>query len=151
MMVSRQETQRHLLTPGEVMQLPPDKEVVMVSGTPPVLAKKLRYFEDGNFKGRVLPPSNGAIYQPTTRSDWSGHLVDAEPSADDTRAMALDKNDRELKQEVQREHCAEPAIEKPEGPEPDQDAIDPADSLHLDAVRRIMGLGEVDEDFSQER
>ena len=34
-MVSRQETARQLLTPGEVMQLPPDDEVVMVSGHPP--------------------------------------------------------------------------------------------------------------------
>ena len=31
-MVSRQETARPLLTPGEVMQLPPDDELVLVSG-----------------------------------------------------------------------------------------------------------------------
>ena len=31
LMVSRQETARPLLTPGEVMQLPPDDEVVMLS------------------------------------------------------------------------------------------------------------------------
>src|SRR3546814_3938897 len=30
LMVSRQETARQLLTPGEVMQLPPDDEIVMV-------------------------------------------------------------------------------------------------------------------------
>ena len=45
-MVSRQETARQLLTPGEVMQLPPDDEVVMVSGHPPVRAKKLRFYSD---------------------------------------------------------------------------------------------------------
>jgi len=33
-MVSRQETARPLLTPGEVMQLPPDEAVVMVGGSP---------------------------------------------------------------------------------------------------------------------
>jgi hypothetical protein len=42
-MVSRQETARPLLTPGEVMQLPPDDELVLVSGVPPIRAKKARY------------------------------------------------------------------------------------------------------------
>ena len=46
LMVSRQETARPLLTPGEVMQLPPTDEIVMVAGTPPIRAKKARYFED---------------------------------------------------------------------------------------------------------
>ena len=40
LMVSRQETARPLLTPGEVMQLPPEDELVMVSGCPPIQAKK---------------------------------------------------------------------------------------------------------------
>ncbi len=55
-MVSRQETARALLTPGEVMQLPATDELVLVAGTPPIRATKLRYFEDSTFKGRVLPP-----------------------------------------------------------------------------------------------
>ena len=45
LMVSRQETARPLLTPGEVMQLPPEDEMVLVSGVPPIRAKKVRYFE----------------------------------------------------------------------------------------------------------
>jgi len=56
LMVSRQETARQLLTPGEIMQLPPEEEIVMVSGHPPVRARKLRYFLDSNFTRRVLPP-----------------------------------------------------------------------------------------------
>lgn len=54
-MVSRQETARQLLTPGEIMQLPADDEVVLISGLPPVRAKKLRYYDDQNFVERVLP------------------------------------------------------------------------------------------------
>jgi type IV secretory pathway TraG/TraD family ATPase VirD4 len=57
LMVSRQETARPLLTPGEVMQLPPRKEIVMVAGTPPIRAKKVRYYEDRRFTERVLPPA----------------------------------------------------------------------------------------------
>jgi type IV secretion system protein VirD4 len=42
LMVSRQETSRPLLTPGEVMQLPPNEAIVMVSGVHPVRARKVR-------------------------------------------------------------------------------------------------------------
>ena len=56
LMVSRQETARPLLTAGEVMQLPPSDEVVLVSGTSPIRAKKVRYFEDRRLTDRVRPP-----------------------------------------------------------------------------------------------
>jgi len=76
LMVSRQETARPLLTPGEVMQLPPDEAVVMVSGQPPIKAKKLRYYLDANFTRRVLPPpvldEGRYIDVPEVRpNDWS--------------------------------------------------------------------------------
>src|SRR6478735_7421298 len=56
LIVSRQETARPLLTPGEVMQLPLDDELVLISGCSPIRAKKVRYFEDERFRERVLPP-----------------------------------------------------------------------------------------------
>jgi type IV secretion system protein VirD4 len=57
LMVSRQETARPLLTPGEVMQLPQSDELVLVSGLPPIRAKKARYYEDRRFTARVLTHS----------------------------------------------------------------------------------------------
>ena len=76
-MVSRQETARALLTPGEVMQLPPTDELVLVAGTPPIRATKLRYFEDSTFKHRVLPAPTlqfgDYADRPASRlDDWSG-------------------------------------------------------------------------------
>ncbi|MEQ8403429.1 MAG: conjugal transfer protein TraG [Roseitalea porphyridii] len=76
-MVSRQETARQLLTPGEVMQLPPDDALVLVSGLSPIRARKVRYFEDGNFSGRVTDPPvlDGGRYpdRPGQRADdWTG-------------------------------------------------------------------------------
>ncbi len=53
-MESRQETQRPLLTPGEIMQLSADEEIIMVSGAPPIRARKLRYYKDKNFTERLL-------------------------------------------------------------------------------------------------
>lgn len=54
-MVSRQETARALLTPGEVMQLPPNSELILIAGAPPVRATKLRYFEEADFRTRICP------------------------------------------------------------------------------------------------
>ncbi|MGP0011001.1 MAG: conjugal transfer protein TraG [Methylocella sp.] len=58
LMVSRSETARPLLTPGEVMQLPPADEIVMVAGSPPIRAKKARYYEDRRLAERVLRSPN---------------------------------------------------------------------------------------------
>ncbi|MGM4929630.1 conjugal transfer protein TraG [Tardiphaga sp. 619_E2_N8_5] len=72
LMVSRQETARPLLTPGEVMQLPPNDEIVMVAGTPPIRAKKARYYEDHRFTERVLAPPDPAKSGRSSRTDaWS--------------------------------------------------------------------------------
>ena len=74
LMVSRQETARPLLTPGEVMQLPPDDELVLISGCSPIRAKKARYFEDKRFRERVLLPAKlGGFPGPRDRrNDWRG-------------------------------------------------------------------------------
>jgi type IV secretion system protein VirD4 len=72
LMVSRQETARPLMTPGEVMQLPPGDEIVMVAGVPPIRAKKARYFEDVRLAERILPPPKSAApKRPTKPDDWS--------------------------------------------------------------------------------
>jgi type IV secretion system protein VirD4 len=70
-MVSRQEVPRALLTPGEIMQLPPDESLVFVGGSPPIRARKLRYFAEPIFQSRLRPavvvsPSSG----PGASSDW---------------------------------------------------------------------------------
>jgi len=93
LMVSRQETARPLLTPGEVMQLPADEAVVMVSGHPPIKAQKLRYYADANFKRRVLPPP--ALAQgryadaPAARpDDWSALAIPSLPVAPAAAGLA---------------------------------------------------------------
>ena len=84
LMISRQETARPLLTPGEVMQLPPDEELVLVSGCAPIRAKKARYFEDPEMQARILPPPKPRrsktlpIEQDPlilSDDDWGGQLV----------------------------------------------------------------------------
>src|SRR5580658_575954 len=86
LMVSRQETARPLLTPGEVMQLPPEDELVLVSGCHPIRAKKARYFEDAEMKARILPPPTPKAPEvsiaPSSlrgpdQGDWTGAVVAA--------------------------------------------------------------------------
>lgn len=92
LMVSRQETARPLLTPGEVMQLPPEDEVVMVSGHPPIRATKLRYYRDANFMSRVLAPPTltpGRYLDvpPPRPDDWSHLAIPVPPAAPGVAAM----------------------------------------------------------------
>jgi type IV secretion system protein VirD4 len=95
LMVSRQETARPLLTPGEVMQLPPDDELVLISGCPPIRAKKARYFEDPEMQARILtPPALTNPKAPRTderlpaapAGDWADAVV--APAASDTEDPA---------------------------------------------------------------
>ena len=81
LMVSRQETARPLLTPGEVMQLPPSDELVLVSGVHPIRATKARYYADRQLASRVLPPpqapatlssTDGGKRRTILPDDWSG-------------------------------------------------------------------------------
>lgn len=79
LMVSRQETARPLMTPGEIMQLPPSEEIVMVAGTPPIRATKARYFEDARLQQRVIPPPElvAPSANAATSDDWSARVVAA--------------------------------------------------------------------------
>ncbi|MPZ35502.1 MAG: IncP-type conjugal transfer protein TraG [Rhodospirillales bacterium] len=81
LMVSRQETARPLLTPGEVMQLPATDELVLVSGCPPIRGKKARYYEDRRLTERLFPPPKPR--RPEIASapldDWDSSPVPASP------------------------------------------------------------------------
>ena len=114
-MVSRQETARPLLTPGEVMQLPASDALVLVSGLAPIRAWKLRYYRDRNFTARVAaPPALGetgfADRPPTRADDWSGQLRTPDPRLEAAveHELAGESNDGGLQQQ------RHPAAETPE-------------------------------------
>jgi len=134
-MVSRQETARALLTPGEVMQLPPAEELVLVSGHPPVRAAKLRYFEDANFRTRVLPApvlgSSGYSDLPPARSDaWQNEIRSV-----DSRLGT---------EEQQHDEDSSGGLEQVRHPGHELDVASVNDSAPTDA----LGLGADDEDVA---
>ncbi|MFZ5617849.1 MAG: conjugal transfer protein TraG [Pseudomonadota bacterium] len=140
-MVSRQETARPLLTPGEVMQLPADQAIALVAGAPPIRAKKLRYFEDANFTARVLPaPALGDIGTPPARSDdWSGREAAADARLDqpwfDLVRDCDDEGGRELKPELT-------APSKPPSRDLEVDETDRDEGEDAAAARRLKTLGD---------
>ncbi len=91
LMVSRSETARALLTPGEIMQLPPDDEIVMLAGLHPIRAKKARYFKDRRLSARILPPPEcrKAPPNPANASAW-GDIIVQSPTAQKHPAPADD-------------------------------------------------------------
>ncbi len=68
---------RPLLTPGEVTQLDTSKSIVMLAGQAPILANKVRYYEDAFFKQRC-PGRNpdGTIpnAEEARRAGWNPNL-----------------------------------------------------------------------------
>ncbi len=104
LMVSRQETARPLLTPGEMMQLPPSDEIVLVSGAPPVRAKRARYYEDRQFKARIIAPPSPSSETPGSNAqstdDWSGRPpIAAPPPAKKKRAGSDEDSDGGVRRE----------------------------------------------------
>ncbi|MBN9262550.1 MAG: IncP-type conjugal transfer protein TraG, partial [Hyphomicrobium sp.] len=85
--VSEQETARPLLTPGEILQLPANDALVLVSGVAPIRAHKLQYYADRNFLARRLPAptliSGGYADTPPSRAhDWPSEVRPTHPKLD---------------------------------------------------------------------
>ena len=107
LMVSRSETARQLLTPGEIMQLPPTDEIVMVAGIPPIRAKKARYYEDARFKERVLAPPEPKRPDSTGPDDWTSLPIPPRPEEIVTATASSEDEDttsseRRLQPELSR-------------------------------------------------
>lgn len=117
LMVSRSETARALLTPGEIMQLPPTDEIVMIAGTPPIRAKKARYYEDARFRERVMQPPDPARLGRTPRCDsWSTVLQQKADPAPSTSEVPDSANAGLRREPELPEHIAiakETADQKP--------------------------------------
>ncbi|ATE65198.1 conjugal transfer protein TraG [Rhizorhabdus dicambivorans] len=107
LMVSRSETARQLLTPGEIMQLPPSDEIVMVAGTPPIRAKKARYYEDARFKERIMSPPGLARPAEGRPDDWSKLPTPARPDMTENAAPTTSGDDEEDSTESERRHQPE--------------------------------------------
>ncbi|WP_099864884.1 conjugal transfer protein TraG [Pararhizobium haloflavum] len=103
LMVSRSETARPLLTPGEIMQLPPADEIVLAAGTPPIRAKKARYYEDDRFRERVLPPPKLCALETPQSDDWTVLPIPARPIGDSAPVTSQEDADDPTASERRRQ------------------------------------------------
>lgn len=147
-MVSRSETARPLLTPGEVMQLPPEDEIVMVAGTPPIRARKARYYTDPRFRERMLSPPDPREAVPSARADdWTG-LTPPKPDGlvektdvkkEEGRAKRQDKANSGLRREPELPEHVEIVHERKE-PSPEDEFRHLLGDDQEDAVRQRQAL-----------
>jgi type IV secretion system protein VirD4 len=127
------------------MQLPPTDEIVMVAGTPPVRAKKVRYYEDRRFQERVLPPPPLDKPVVTKSDDWSNLPLPTPPqtSAPAPQGSSADDEDpteseRRRQPELNRARTLERT--KPIDNEFEADIADDADD---DDSARISRMNQV--------
>ncbi|TAH68503.1 MAG: conjugal transfer protein TraG [Rhodopseudomonas palustris] len=105
LMVSRQETARPLLTPGEVMQLSSTDELLLVSGVQPIRASKARYYEDSRLTERIVPaPVLGEHVRKTRHTmedDWHRlpHLTSTALPTRDSQPINVDPANAGIRRE----------------------------------------------------
>ena len=142
LMVSRSETARQLLTPGEVMQLPPDDEIVMVAGAAPIRAKKARYFTDPRLNERILAPPDPVETPVSPHADgWSAMQARQPDGA--LQAKAEDEANAGLRREPELPEHVAIAPETPPEPSKEFEMMlddEPEDTARQRQVlRRQMG------------
>ncbi|NBB24806.1 IncP-type conjugal transfer protein TraG [Porphyrobacter sp. SLTP] len=149
LMISRSETARALLTPGEILQLPQTDEVVLLSGSPPIKAKKARYYADRRLQSRVLPaPENcGQPADARATDDWSAlPPIEPDPKSSEDGSRRIDPANGGLRREPDLPEHVE-VVARPKSPVAEFDFAE-ADSADADQsaannerIRRTMERG----------
>lgn len=149
LMISRSETARALLTPGEILQLPQTDEVVLLSGAPPIKAKKARYYADRRLQSRVLPaPENcGQPADARATDDWSAlPPIEPDPKSSEDGGRRIDPANGGLRREPDLPEHVE-VVARPKSPAAEFDFVE-ADSADADQsaadserLRRTMERG----------
>ena len=137
-MVSRQETARQLITPGEIMQLPANEQLILLSGFAPIKAQKVRYYKDKNFTGRVvnppkLTPKGPSDLPPSASCAWG----EVTRSVDD-RLYQDTHNDEQLKTNPTFTGRSEGAVEEEAGGKDRIPELDSPENSHSRSDREGM-------------
>jgi type IV secretion system protein VirD4 len=141
LMVSRSETARPLLTPGEIMQLPATDEIVMVAGVHPARVKKARYYEDRRFNERLLPSSKLTAATMPRPDDWTTLPIPARIAMTEPAAAPLADDDDAANAGLRREPGLEPHkdIVPPTPPMENEFQLDREDE-DADAARALVRM-----------
>ena len=142
-MVSRQEVPRALLTPGEVMQLPPSDSLIFVGGSPPIRARKLRYFSEPAFLKRVRTPILvSPPCGPGAHSDWDSVAQPPLPLSPAPRSSVrpvLPRRASRSPDAKQQAFVFVPAVAGVAAPDTAQPAVEPAVVIEDELGAAIAG------------
>lgn len=149
LMISRSETARALLTPGEILQLPQTDEVVLLSGAPPIKAKKARYYADRRLQSRVLPTPAicGQPADARATDDWSAlPPIVPDPKSSEDGGRRIDPANGGLRREPDLPEHVE-VVARPKSPAAEFDFAE-SDAAYADQsaannerIRRMMERG----------
>lgn len=78
---------RPLLLPSEINRLPADQEIILINGMFPILAHKIRYFEDPRFQSKVLPQFVHDKKEPEHVFRATTEALTTKPEMQDSRAI----------------------------------------------------------------
>lgn len=149
LMISRSETARALLTPGEILQLPQTDEVVLLSGAPPIKAKKARYYADRRLQSRVLPTPDTCSQLVGARAtdDWSVlPPIEPDPKSSEEAGRRIDPANGGLRREPDLPEHVE-VVARPKSPAAEFDfaEADRADAdqsaANSERIRRTIERG----------
>jgi type IV secretion system protein VirD4 len=133
LMVSKAESPRPLLTPGEIMQLPADEEILMLAGAAPIRARKARYFKDPRLARRILSPPAPGRFRTAAANGWANRLAAVDPAPSSPSAAGWEGEGPDPR-------ALAPALDPPPpAPAPDEFAFDdgPLEDLAAAGVRRL--------------
>ncbi|HEV2603764.1 MAG TPA: type IV secretory system conjugative DNA transfer family protein [Microvirga sp.] len=86
---TRSDQRRALLLPQELKLVPQTKAFVLKAGVPPVLADKIRYYEDRRFRARLMPPPPiRSMFSREGGADWLALSEEVERLRADVRGLA---------------------------------------------------------------
>jgi type IV secretion system protein VirD4 len=133
LMVSKAESPRPLLTPGEIMQLPADEEILMLAGAAPIRARKARYFKDPRLARRILSPPAPGWFRTAAANGWANRLAVVEPAPSIPSAPSSEGEGPDPRA------LAQALDPPPPPPAPDEFAFDdgPLEDLAAAGVRRL--------------
>jgi type IV secretion system protein VirD4 len=87
-------TQRALLLPQEVINLPRDEQILLIESSPPIKSNKIKYYEDSMFKKRLLKPTPIPQQEPFDINKFRQNMVSSnkhkdQPPADNQPPLSL--------------------------------------------------------------
>jgi type IV secretion system protein VirD4 len=98
------ETQRALLLPQEVINLPRDEQIVLIEAFPPIKSYKIKFYEDKFFLKRLLPPSHIPTQEPFDPNKFNRSTVkrpkkdeEKEDKSEDKKITDDDEDDEDIK------------------------------------------------------